>query len=105
LAKLFPEGLQAAATTMPEKPAKGVFVNKDSERSRKAGVRAGDIIVGLEGWRVENDRQYFAINTFKDVDVLKLTVWRGQLFAVEVPAPRRLMGVELNTYPLKGWIQ
>ncbi len=42
-------------------PQTGVFVNKDSEYSRAAGIRAGDIIVGLDGWRVDNRDQYQAI--------------------------------------------
>jgi hypothetical protein len=103
---VFQEGLQPVPTTMPEAPTKGVFVYDDNYRSRTAGVRAGDIIVGLDGWRVDDDRQYKAISEFKkDDNTVRLTVWRGVLFTVEIKAPGRDVGFELQSYPLKGWIQ
>jgi hypothetical protein len=105
LAKVFPDGLQSAPTSMPGSPQKGVFVYKDSPYSRKYGVRAGDIIVGLEGYRVDNQEQYFAINAFKDDPVMKITLWRGQLVTIEAKSPTRLLGTDLQTHPLKAWIR
>jgi hypothetical protein len=106
LAESFPKGLQAAPTALPpQPPARGVFVYKDSDASRKGGLRAGDIIVGLEGWRVDTQEQYAAINAFFENDTLKLTVWRGKVFELAVPAPGRLLGTELRTHPMKGWIE
>ena len=105
LAEVFPDGLQPEPTTMIGAPQKGVFVYKDSPYSRKYGVRTGDIIVGLEGWRVDNAEQYFAINDFKDDPAVKITLWRGQLVTIEAKSPTRLLGTELQTHPLKGWIK
>lgn len=105
LAEVFPDGLQPEPTAMPGQPQKGVFVYKDSPYSRKYGVRSGDIIVGLEGWRVDNAEQYFAINSFKDDAEMKLTLWRGQLVTIDAKSPTRLLGTELQTHPMKGWIK
>ena len=105
LAEVFPEGLQPVPTSMTGAPQKGVFVYKDSPYSRKYGIRTGDIIVGLEGWRVDNEEQYFAINEFKDDLAMKITLWRGQLVTIDAKSPTRLLGTELQTHPLKGWIK
>lgn len=105
LAEVFPDGLQPEPTTMTGSPQKGVFVYRDSPYSRKYGVRTGDIIVGLEGWRVDTAEQYFAVNAFTDEPAMKLTLWRGQLVTIEAKSPTRLLGTELQTHPLKGWIK
>jgi hypothetical protein len=101
----FARGLQPEAATMNGTPKTGVFVYKDSERSRRAGLRAGDIIVALEGWRVDNREQYYAINSFKDDSRMSLTLWRGTLVKIEADMPGRLFGTEHETHPMKGWIQ
>lgn len=105
LPKVFPEGLQPAPTSMTAKPAHGVIITKDSALVRKAGIQAGDIIVGLEGWRVDNLRQYRAINASFDAEheEMKLAVWRGQIFQPTFTAPGRFMGVEFRSYPIQGW--
>ena len=77
-------------------------MTKDSDFSRRAGLQAGDIIVGLDGRRVENLPQYYAVNSFPETEQMKLTVWRGVRFEVTVTAPNRLMGIEFRTYPIQG---
>ena len=78
-------------------------MTKDSGRSRAAGLQAGDIIVGLEGWRVDSQQQYTAINAFFERDQVNLTAWRGHLFKVSGTPPNRLFGIEFRTYPIAGW--
>lgn len=34
---------------------------------------------------------------------MKLTVWRGKLFTVDIVALGRLMGIEFRSYPIQGW--
>ena len=101
-ARIFPDGLEPV-TRAEAPPAHGVVVTKDSARSRAAGLQAGDIIVGLEGWRVDTLQQYSAINAFFDNDHVRLTAWRGHLFTVSADAPNRLFGLEFRTYPIEGW--
>lgn len=106
LAEVFPDGLQPESSTMTSTPKSGVFVYKDSEVSRQAGIRAGDIIIGLEGWRVDTFEQYRAINAMKDDDPgVQLTLWRGALIKIDTQMPGRLFGTDIRTHPMKGWIQ
>jgi hypothetical protein len=103
LPRVFPEGLQSAVVTLASKPDRGVVITNDSALARKAGVQAGDLIVGLEGFRVDNMAQYRAINASFETNDMKLTLWRGQIFRATLNAPNRLMGIEFRTYPIQGW--
>jgi len=101
--EVFPNGLQAMATAMTEQPQKGVFVEEDSAWSRRVRLQAGDIIVGVNGWKVESREQYDAAIALTPQHIKhKLTAWRGVLFTVELPANN---GMTLKTHPLKGWIE
>jgi len=102
LARVFPDGL-VRVTTNEAQPAHGLVVVKDNARSRAAGLQAGDIIVGLEGWNVDNIEQYYAINAFPESEHVTLTAWRGHLFSVAADAPNRLFGIQFRTYPIHGW--
>jgi hypothetical protein len=103
LARLFPHGLTAVSTD-PSKPSHGVVLMSDSTISRGAGLLSGDIIVGLEGWRVDDYQQYRAINAFFTRNDMTLTIWRpSALKSVAVTAPSRLMGVDMRSYPIQGW--
>ena len=63
----------------------------------------GDLIVAVEGHRIQNFDQYRAANAFSEKDDMKLTVWRGgKLVPIVVTAPNRYMGVELRSYPIEG---
>ena len=71
--------------------------------SRRVRLQVGDIIVGVDGWRVENKEQYDALMEFTEPDALhKITAWRGVLITVELPEAN---GMDLQSYPLRGWIQ
>lgn len=101
--ELFPGGLKPMPTATPAEPTKGVFVYKDSYESRRLRLQAGDIIIGLDGWLVENKEQYDAVMAFTDDGVKhKITAWRGVLFTIEADED---IGMELQTFPLRGWIQ
>jgi tetratricopeptide (TPR) repeat protein len=102
LAEVFPKGLTPAPKG-DARPATGVIVTRDNDFVRKAGLQAGDVIVGVEGWQVEDLRQYYAVNAFFESDVMRLSAWRGKLSPVTLRAPNRLMGVDLRTYPIEGW--
>lgn len=102
---VFPHGLQPAPASLDGAPQSGVMITKDNPRTVKTGIQAGDIIVGLEGFRVENLSQYYAVNAFFSREEIRLTLWRGKLFAASISAPNRLMGIELRTHPIEGWAE
>jgi hypothetical protein len=102
LATVFPDGLQPATTAMVSQPARGVIVNSDNRDIIKAGFQAGDIIIGLRGYTVDNLAQYRAISKFTDEEKIDLVLWRGSVFHASI-APGALTGVELRTYPISGF--
>jgi tetratricopeptide (TPR) repeat protein len=105
LERVFPDGLTPVPTEA-SKPARAVLLNSDSEIARRAGLMIGDLIVGVEGHRVENFEQYRAVNAFFEQDDMKLTVWRGdRLLPIAVTAPNRTIGVELRSYPVEGYTE
>ena len=101
--ELFPNGLRPVPAAMAAKPATGVFVEKDTLWSRKVRLQAGDIIVGVDGWLVENYKQYDAIMSFVSTEAPhKYAAWRGVLFNVDLMARH---GMTLKSHPLKGWME
>lgn len=101
--ELFPNGLRKVPEKMPEQPAKAVYVYEDSATSRRVRLQAGDLIVGVDGWLIEDKEQYETVIAFSEPSELhKLTAWRGILFTVELPENH---GMDLQSYPLRGWIQ
>jgi hypothetical protein len=102
LAPVFPNGLIPEPTDNA-RPEHGVIVMADNAKARTGGLQTGDIIVGLEGWRVDNNRQYQAINAFYGNEEIKLTAWRGALTHLTFTAKNRLIGIGLRSYPIEGW--
>ena len=101
--QLFASGLQPMATEMKARPANGAFVEKDSYWSRQVRLQAGDIIVGVDGWKIESVEQFDTVMWFKpEAKTYKFTAWRGQLFTVELSTNH---GMTVKTHPLKGWIE
>jgi hypothetical protein len=98
LRRVFPAGLQRVGTTV-EKPSQGVVVVTDNRNVRVQGLRAGDIITGLEGYQVNDLREYRAINACFKTSAMKLTIWRGGTVDVTVVVPDRFMDVAFHTYP------
>jgi tetratricopeptide (TPR) repeat protein len=102
---VFPQGLQDAPATLGAAPESGVIIIKDNPNTIKRGIQTGDIIVGLEGFRVENLNQYYAINAFFGKELMTLTLWRGSLYTATIQAPNRLMGVQFRSHPIAGWAE
>jgi hypothetical protein len=102
---VFPNGLQDVPATLDAAPQSGVIIIKDNPNTIKHGIQTGDIVVGLEGFRVENLNQYYAVNAFFSKEQMKLTLWRGNLYAATIQAPNRLMGVQFRSHPIAGWAE
>jgi hypothetical protein len=101
--ELFPGGLQPMATEMKARPANGAFVEEDSYRSRQVRLQAGDIVVGVDGWKIESFEQWDTVLWFEPAaKTHKLTAWRGVLFTVDLSTNH---GMKVKTHPLKGWIE
>jgi len=102
--RVFPDGITNTPLTT-EKPAAGVHVSNDSDSARRIGLRAGDIIVAVDGWHVTNLPQYYAARAFAEAGPLTLTVWRGNLSEIRI-ANRTLRPLfQVENYPIQGWIE
>jgi len=105
LERVFPGGLIDTPFSV-EKPARGVYVESDSDAARKIGLRAGDIIIGVDGWHVENVAQYRTVRAFPEEGRVRLTVWRGAVNAtIEIADRRFVPDFRIADYPVRGWIE
>lgn len=102
--RAFPQGLIKTPLSS-EKPTAGVHVASDSPEARKAGLRAGDIIVAVDGWHVENVGQYRAVRAFPEAGPFTLTVWRGSLVDVKIADKAFVPKFTIENYPVQGWIE
>jgi tetratricopeptide (TPR) repeat protein len=80
--ELFPGGLEhfAEATIVGEPPSGQAYVVSPvdlDESDRRLGLRAGDRIVALDGFRVRDERQFLTVRTFRDEPSMKVVAWRG----------------------------
>lgn len=80
--RVFPNGLEKAAfSDFREAPVSGdgltIRVDQMSEKIRHAGLRPGDIVVAVDGYRVHNSEQWAAIRSFRDDPTISVVIWRG----------------------------
>jgi hypothetical protein len=106
LPAVFPKGLQAlGAEEARTAPAAAVQVTRDSALSRRFGIQAGDLIVGLDGWRVESLKQYHTVRAFSTDERMRVVLWRGVRLDVEARAEHRWFNIDLRTHPIQGWAE
>jgi hypothetical protein len=109
LASTFPQGLQRVELKdLSGPPTDGIFVNGHSDETLKQGIWAGDVIVGLDGWRVRTTEQYWAVNDFnvEEVEDMTFIVWKaGGYREVKARFRDRQLYVKLDNFPLKGWVE
>jgi hypothetical protein len=102
--ELFPRGLEKVEGLGSAAPTDGAYVNGHSEVLLAAGLRAGDVIVGLDGWRIRAAGQYEAVVRFDRRDDMTFTVWRGGYRQIRATVKDRWLGVTLVDFPVKGWV-
>ncbi len=100
---LFPNGRQnVSLRDLRERPEAGVLVQAESEPLRAAGLKKGDIIVGLQGTRVDTVAQFLYLRTKLPQNQLNLLVWDGARYReVTVNLPEGELGGEITNYELR----
>jgi hypothetical protein len=101
--KIFPDGMKKVAMkdfTAP--PRDGVVFEKASDLLLNSGLRAGDVIVAIEGTEVHNLTQFYQI---RDSDIsapMTLIVWQSDKYLeVKASPPERRFGVSIANYKPK----
>jgi hypothetical protein len=100
-AKVFPKGLERIeAGGLGGHPEDGVAILTASDTVKALGLRPGDIIVALDGWRVHNLRQYRAVSWFYGgLPGIKLVAWHHPAYTeVTGRVTTRSMGAEMRSY-------
>jgi len=100
LRPVFPGGLEPVAMhALPVTPADGIQVAPVGPRVMKTGLRPGDVIVGVDQWRVHNYDQYQTVSRLAFDDTMTLTVWRnGRCEQLRTIVPQRWFGSTIHTY-------
>jgi len=89
MADLFPAGMKpAAVASLKGAPGSGVRVRSTGETGKRNGIEAGDVIVAVDGYTVQNSRQWRVVRQVRLEPEMRLIVWRGGRYR-EVTAPLR----------------
>jgi PDZ domain len=98
--EIFPEGMtRASAGALDAAPRDGVTVVTAGVIGATDGVKAGDVIVAVDGIRVRSVAQYRAARGASAGDAMQLTVWRRDRY-IDVPTRLRHRWIvsSLETY-------
>jgi tetratricopeptide (TPR) repeat protein len=79
LALALPSGLEPLdRKILPPKPTDGVVVKKENDNTKRCGIKWGNVIVGLDGFRVHDLKSFYVVKALSYSPHMKLVVWRGQ---------------------------
>ncbi|MEY3897030.1 MAG: hypothetical protein RLZZ214_2551 [Verrucomicrobiota bacterium] len=83
LRRIFPDGLRevTAADFDPALPVKGARINDNSVTTKTVGLRAGDVLVAVDGKRVETFEQYLLMMSIKLDPQTRIIYRRGKRIA------------------------
>src|SRR5262249_51344307 len=79
-ATLFPAGIQTVADPPAGPPEKGVLITWTGIGGERAGLRKDDIIVAVDGTRVESRAQYVVLKYRVWTAPMRFLVWRDKKY-------------------------
>ncbi len=80
-------------------PSRGVIVRAENSAIRDAGLRQGDIVVALRGYRIDNWTAYTAVRGLSSSEPLTLKIWRKGAYLDLPPLPASYrFGINLSDY-------
>jgi hypothetical protein len=96
----FPNGMERLALhALDVPPADGLLFATFGRRPEAMGLRQTDIVVGVDEWRIRNNRQYSVASRLTHDDQMTFTVWRGGRYQqVRARVPERWLGIALKDY-------
>jgi hypothetical protein len=98
--KVFPKGLERIDRgKLPKPPRDGVRVDGVTFLTRRFGLEKGDIIVGMDGWRLHNWKEYAVVRGFTRERRMVLEAWHaGAYHEVVADPPYRRFRVAMSSY-------
>jgi hypothetical protein len=97
---LFPSGIQAISRPPDGPPEKGVEITWTGLGGEREGLRADDIIVAIDGTRVENRAQYTVMKYRVWTAPMRFLVWRGKGYvSVDTRLRHRWVANSIRSYP------
>jgi hypothetical protein len=98
--KDFPQGLEHLEPhDFAGRPEDGVFVLKSWPYAERAGIKMGDIVVGLDGFRVRTRRQYMVVRSFSDSPEMTLLLFRHPgMREVKARSVSRHLGFDMRSH-------
>jgi tetratricopeptide (TPR) repeat protein len=96
----FPNGTERASLNdFQNQPTNGVLIQQQNDLLLSYGLKAGDVIVALDGVRTHNFAQYRFVRATQDKPGLDLIVWQsGDYHEVNATPPNHLFGVNFGDY-------
>ena len=100
LATLFPKSMQRAALDeFSGQPTAGVSFGSTTQAMRRHGLWEGDIIVAMDGYRVENEAQYWALVNYREHKAFSLIVWQKRGYKkIQIDHDKRYLNSKVETY-------
>jgi hypothetical protein len=100
LRAVFPNGMERLELhALDPTPLDGMGFLSVGRRASATGLRATDIVVGVDTWRVRNNRQYIALMRMSHDPALTMTVWRdGRYQQLRLRVPERWLAAVLRDY-------
>jgi len=97
---IFPQGLkQVTLADFSGPPTGGMRFQATNAAMKSNGVSSDQVIVALDGYKVENVAQYTMARGFSDSPNMQLIVWDGKTYQIlSVNQPGRLFGVGMQDY-------
>jgi hypothetical protein len=98
--RIFPDGLQRVALKdFRESPSDGAQFVTSNETVAYWKLKAGDVVVAVDGFQIHNEQQYDAVRSFSESPKMVLIVWHeGRYAEFPVDLQGRRFGVNLVTY-------
>ena len=98
---IFPGGIKTVTLAdFAEPPKKGVIISKDNNLLLKCGLKAGTIIVALDGKQTENFPQYKTVRDLTDSPHMEFIVFQnGKYNLVKAEVPERRFHIDFFSWP------
>ena len=84
---------------LPVRPSDGLMLTHFGPRAARIGLRANDVIVSVDDWRVHTPDQYTIASRLRFDEQMTFTVWRdGRFQQLRLQVPQRWFGTEFHQY-------